>query len=157
MPCLFKIARHYPHMSDHLHEYDSTMKVILLIGRDLPEDHHVIEQRLGPPRFPFAQHSPLGWTIIGDVCLFGKHRPLSSESHQTFIGSNERPSGLKTCEHIITVRTTFINNVKPKFIKSDIFETTSQDKPGLLIEDRKFLDMENEFYKRFCMCTFRSP
>ena len=58
-------------IADYLHPVDPSLKVLFLIGRDIPEAHHVIEQRIGPPRSPFAQRSPLGWTIIGDVCLSG--------------------------------------------------------------------------------------
>jgi hypothetical protein len=40
-----------------------------LIGRDIPEIHHVHEQILGDKGKPFAQKLPLGWVIIGEVCL----------------------------------------------------------------------------------------
>ena len=94
-------------ISCDLHPYDNSMKIMLLIGRDLPEAHHVIEQRLGPPGSPFAQRSPLGWTIIGGVCLSGQHRPSRIDSRQTFISSNGRPSRLKPCEQIVNVCKTF--------------------------------------------------
>jgi hypothetical protein len=45
------------------------LPVGILIGRDLPEAHHVLDQIIGPPMTPFAQRLPLGWVIIGDVCL----------------------------------------------------------------------------------------
>ena len=144
------VARHYPHLHDiahQLHEHDASMKIMLLIGRDLSSAHHVLEQKLGPPRSPFAQRSPLGWTIIGDVCLFGQHCPSSAECDQNFIIDNGRPTSLKPCEQIINVRKTFIRSEQPQLTKYNIFETTSHDnKPGLSIEDRKFLDiMDKEF------------
>lgn len=56
------IALRYPHLQDisrDLHPLDPSMEILLLIGRYLPEAHHVIDQRLGPSRFPFAEQSPL--------------------------------------------------------------------------------------------------
>ena len=38
---------------------------MLLIGRDLLQAHHVLDQRLGPPGAPYAQKLPLGWVVVG--------------------------------------------------------------------------------------------
>ena len=46
-----EVARYYPHMQDiakYLKVMDSSVKIQLLIGRDLPEAHHAIDQRIGP-------------------------------------------------------------------------------------------------------------
>ncbi|CAG2209609.1 unnamed protein product [Mytilus edulis] len=66
---------------------------------------------------------------------------------ENFIIDNGRPTSLKPCEQIINVRKTFIRSEQPQLTKYNIFETTSHDnKPGLSIEDRKFLDiMDKEF------------
>ncbi|XP_077965590.1 uncharacterized protein LOC144411844 [Styela clava] len=40
-------------------------KVSLLIGTDCPYAHYVLEVRTGNKKQPFAQKSPLGWSIIG--------------------------------------------------------------------------------------------
>ena len=78
--------------SDYLHSVDPSLKILLLIGRDLPEAHHVMKQRIGPPRSLFAQLSPLGWTIIGDVCLSGQHLPsLLSNKFFLFITVADLP------------------------------------------------------------------
>ncbi|VDI19287.1 Hypothetical predicted protein [Mytilus galloprovincialis] len=70
-----------------------------------------------------------------------------TECDQNFIIDNGRPTSLKPCEQIINVRKTFIRSEQPQLTKYNIFETTSHDnKPGLSIEDRKFLDiMDKEF------------
>ncbi|CAG2210029.1 unnamed protein product [Mytilus edulis] len=72
---------------------------------------------------------------------------LRTECDQNFIIDNGRPTSLKPCEQIINVRKTFIRSEQPQLTKYNIFETTSHDnKPGLSIEDRKFLDiMDKEF------------
>jgi len=47
--------------------------ILLLIGRDLPGAHHVLEQRIGPMNSPFAQRLNFGWVIVGNVCLGSTH------------------------------------------------------------------------------------
>ena len=45
------MARCYTHLRDiaeSFHELDSSAKILLLIGRDLPEAHHSLDQRTGP-------------------------------------------------------------------------------------------------------------
>lgn len=144
------IARHYPHLQDiarDLHPLDPSMDVLLLIGRDLPEAHHVIDQRLGPPRFPFAQRSPLGWTIIGDVCLSGKHIP-PLHVNRTFINKSGRPTMLEPCKQTLNIQNTVITTNKTVIGKTDIFKKTPDDnKLGLSIEDRTFLKiMDDKFH-----------
>ena len=46
-------------IADYLHPVDPSLKVLFLIERDISEAHHVIKQRIGPPRSPYAQRSPL--------------------------------------------------------------------------------------------------
>nr|XP_034311144.1 uncharacterized protein LOC117684166 [Crassostrea gigas] len=163
-----EVALCYPHMRDiakHLHVLDSSVKILLLIGRDLPEAHHSIDQRIGPLNTPFAQRSRLGWTIIGDVCLSGQHIPSSRHSsHKTFVSENGRPTALEPCDQTVNIRNNFVNTYKTKVTKLNIFETTSDDnKPGLSIEDRKFLNiMDKEFHmnsegKWTAPLPFRSP
>ena len=52
------IARCFTHLRDKaksFHELDSSAKILLLIGRDLSEAHHSLDQRTGPLGAPFAQ------------------------------------------------------------------------------------------------------
>jgi hypothetical protein len=53
----------------YLPALEPSNKLELLIGRDIPEIHHVHEQILGDKGKPFAQKLPLGWVIIGKVRL----------------------------------------------------------------------------------------
>ncbi|XP_061170284.1 uncharacterized protein LOC133179579 [Saccostrea echinata] len=135
--------------------------------RDLPEAHHVIEQRIGPPRSPFAQRSPLGWTIIGKVCLSGQHRPSSVATYRTCITRNGRPTGLEPCEQVVCIRKASVFKKKkhnPTQTTLNVFETTTRDnKPGLSIEDRQFSNiMDSEFQiseegKWIAPLPFREP
>jgi hypothetical protein len=58
---------HLRRISPYLPDLEPRIKVELLIGRDIPEIHHVHEQILGDKGKPFAQKLPLGWVIIGEV------------------------------------------------------------------------------------------
>lgn len=165
-----EVARCYPHMKDiakHLHALDSYIEILLLIGRDLLEAHHTIDQGIGPLNAPFAQCSPLGWIIIGNVCLSGQHvTPSPVNSNKTFISQNGKPTSFDPCNRTVNILNTgnFVDSCRTRVPKMNIFETTSDDnKSGLSIEDRKFLDiMDNEFHlnsekKWTAPLPFRSP
>lgn len=47
---------------------DPDYDILLLIVRDKPEAHRVLEQCTRPRGSPFAQRLHLGWIIIGEVC-----------------------------------------------------------------------------------------
>ena len=48
---------------------------MILLGRDVPEVHHIYDQITGPVGSPFAQKLPLGWVVVGDLCLNKMRRP----------------------------------------------------------------------------------
>ena len=124
---------------DEIRDIDPSMNVLLLIGRDLPDAHHVLDQRTGPARSPFAQRSPLGWTIIGDVCLSGQHIPSTYDVNKTFVSKNGRPSSLKPCQQVVSIENNSVSTFKTVF-SSNIFVTTPEDnKRGLSVEDREFM------------------
>lgn len=57
------VASHYPHLRDiepFIPPLNPDAQIMLLIGRDLIEAHHVLDQRIGPPNSPYAQKLPLG-------------------------------------------------------------------------------------------------
>ena len=62
------ILRYHSHLNDlsgFIPSLDAEASILLLIGRDLPEAHHVLDQRTGPRGSPYAQQLPLGWVVIG--------------------------------------------------------------------------------------------
>ena len=59
--------QHLQELQKHILPIDEKCKILLLIGRDLIEAHHVLDQRLGPPKAPFAQKLNLGWIIVGEI------------------------------------------------------------------------------------------
>ena len=60
---------HLRRIALYLPALEPSNKFELLIGRDIPEIHHVHEQMFGDRGKPFAQKLPLGWVIIGKVRL----------------------------------------------------------------------------------------
>ena len=52
-----EVGNAYPHLSEiasELHPFEKDMEILLLIGRDLGEAHHVLEQRIGTQHSPYA-------------------------------------------------------------------------------------------------------
>lgn len=87
-----------------------TSRKILLIGRDLPQVPHVIEQRIGPDNELFAQRSPIGWTIVGDTCLFRQHIPKTANVYKTFVTESGRGGILEPCSQYLLVKEHFSNS-----------------------------------------------
>ncbi|XP_033121567.1 uncharacterized protein LOC117120649 [Anneissia japonica] len=90
-------------------EQDERCSITLLIGRDLIEAHHVLDQIIGPASAPYAQRLRLGWVIIGETCLGGSHMPNSIGTYRTsiIIQNNAKPSTLDPCPNQIKVEELF--------------------------------------------------
>nr|XP_027232689.1 uncharacterized protein LOC113824141 [Penaeus vannamei] len=101
------IARLHPHLKDigsEISPLDDQAQIQLLIGRDLPEAHHVLDQVTGPPGTPFAQKMKLGWVIVGEVCLGKHHATKNVNVRKIYVNPDGRPSVLKPCPSCICVR-----------------------------------------------------
>nr|XP_022331795.1 uncharacterized protein LOC111129629 [Crassostrea virginica] len=157
-----EVANAYPHLSEiasELHPLEKDMEILLLIGRDLGEAHHVLEQRIGPPHSPYAQKIGFGWVVIGDVCLGRSHRPDVVVANKLAVLSNGRSTQSTPCPNNIIVkadvckektRIPCLDYLKcHKSIGYSIFQTSEDDeKPGLSVEDREFLKiMDNNIYR----------
>ena len=68
LPDVASAHSHLRRIAPYLPALEPRIKVELLIG-------HVHEQILGDKGKPFAQKLPLGWVIIGEVCLGKVHAP----------------------------------------------------------------------------------
>lgn len=142
-----EVKNYFDHLADvEIPPLNDDASILLLVGRDVPEAHHIIEQRTGPKGTPFAQKLGLGWTIIGEVCLDGQHLPPSTPSSlkvlKTTVMHNGRPTTLQECDNSLTVKD------QPSY-ETGLFERTAHDdKIGLSIEDKEFLCiMDQEFQK----------
>jgi len=138
-----EITQFHSHLQDVvIPPLDTDAPILLLIGRDLPEAHHVYDQRTGPRGAPFAQKTVLGWVLIGNVCLDGAHPPNNLQVMKTTVGQGGRGSLLEDCESFLTV----------KVDDGHLFRREPNDNMvGPSVEDKKFLDlMDKEFTKDPC-------
>ncbi|XP_022111523.1 uncharacterized protein LOC110990734, partial [Acanthaster planci] len=129
------VARAYDHLKGiDIPEIDQNCTATLLIGRDVLEAHHVLEQRIGPLGAPFAQKMKLGWVIIGEVCLRGVH---------TGDGHRDKIVSLRT-QVLSTGRPTFLEQCPNEFHVKHLFDNEA-DGVSLSIEEKQFVDlMEKE-------------
>lgn len=112
------------------------VEIELLIGRDVVTAHHVLDQRLGEGDLPIGQRLPLGWVIIGQVCMTNLHHTNVINVNKTFVLQNGRPSLFKPCDS------------KFQITDNTFVKTEHDEKTGLSIEDKAFLQlMENGFKK----------
>ena len=138
------IIRQHPHLVDIaslIPQIDPEADILLLIGRDCPSAHHVFSQCVGPVNGPFAQETSLGWTVIGDVCLNGAHLPSQVSVLKTSFLHDGRPSLLEPCDN--SFKLIEMGNEDSIFLK-----TKRDDKRGLSVEDREFLRLMNQEFRR---------
>ena len=101
------MANAFPHLSEitsELHPLEKDMENLLLIGRDIGEAHHVLEQRIGPLHSPYAQRIGFGWVVIGDVCLGRTHRPDTVVANKVTVLPNGRTALCDPCPSNIVIK-----------------------------------------------------
>lgn len=134
-----QIAHQFNHLQDIascIPLIDNKVQIELLIGRDLLEVHHVMEQKIGKVSLPFAQKLPLGWVILGRVCLNNTHVSEVVNTNKTFVLSNGRPTLFEPCENQL-------------FVVSSVFQKTEHDeKLGPSIDDQRFIEIMNSSFKK---------
>lgn len=143
------VADNYTHLHDiapFIPDLDDGAEIELLIGRDLVTAHHVLDQRVGEEGLPYGQKLPLGWVIIGDVCLGKVHQPDVISVNKTSILMNGRSTHLQPCE------SEFIVEEEPIFQR-----IPGDEKPGLSIEDRKFLHIMDAGFQRTSDGKWQAP
>ncbi|XP_014673822.1 PREDICTED: uncharacterized protein LOC106814066 [Priapulus caudatus] len=155
-----EVAMHHAHLCDiakHLPPIDGNASILLLIGRDLIEAHHILEQRTGPPSSPYAHRLRLGWVIVGEACLGKVHRSEFISVRKTYLLPNGRTTILAPCTSTLKVKETFKDRelgVDMSFeqvyscFALNVLRTEDDDKPGLSVEDREFLHiMEKSMFR----------
>lgn len=158
------VARSYPHLRDieaFIPSIDNEAGILLLIGRDVTEALHVLDQRIGPQNTPFAQKLALGWTLIGETCLGKVHKPLSVGVKKTYLLKDDRVSHLQPCYSNIKVHENF--NSKFSQLDSDTCDSTlfvrtpDDDKPGLSRDDCDFLEIMSTGYDKETSGNWSAP
>ena len=124
---------------------DPDAEILLLIGRDMTEAHIVLEQQAGAHSDPFAQRLALGWVVIGTVYLGVCHPRENLVVTKTNILGNGRPTLMEPCCYNMMIKEKF--PTLPD-IGNNVFQKTKHDdRPGLSIEVKRFLELMN---KEFC-------
>ena len=146
------VARRYAHLHDietHINPVDQDAEILLLIGRDLAEAHHVHDQRIGLDHMPFAQKLSLGWVIIGESCLGGVHQPdYNVVVNKTAVLISHRPSMFTPCPNLYETRE-HPGTTSSEFHATNIFNRTEDDdRIGTSVEDRDFLQIMDGDYRR---------
>lgn len=123
--------------------------ILLLLGRDLVEAHHVIDQRVGKSS-SYAQKLPSGWALIGEACLDKVYVPDDICVKKTHMVKAGRTSIMPPCTSSFTYSEGYgLGSSKPNDSVTLLFERTADDdKPGLSIEDREFLNITEIHCKR---------
>lgn len=138
--CTADNARRFNHLSciaDLLPEFDANADILLLLGRDVGEVHHVLDQVIGPTGLPFAQRLSLGWVVIGELCLGQVHAPKVLNVYKTHVLKDGRTSLFEPCGGFS------VSVQDPIFVK-----TKDDNKVGPSIEDREFIQiMDSHFHK----------
>ncbi|KAL5020965.1 hypothetical protein ScPMuIL_000120, partial [Solemya velum] len=148
-----EVAMQYSHLqpiADKMAPFDPYSEILLLIGRDQMEAHHVIEQTLGPSDKPYAQKLRLGWVVVGETCLGQAHAPTSTvSSMKTYLRPDDRASIMMPCESDIHIREVALPSVQDRgdLIGHSVFRRTeNDDDPGLSIEDKAFLECMDKHF-----------
>ena len=148
------VAMHHAHLRDiacHLPELDEEAGIHLLIGMDQIDVHHVVDQNIGPPGSPFAQHLGLGWVVIGELCLGKVHQPVSVVTNKTYLISKDRASVCQPCQNGMRIKESGISS-----LESNLFVRTSADEEiGLSVEDREFMQIMNKEFRWIAPLPFR--
>lgn len=122
-------------IASHIPNIDNQAQIDLLIGRDLITAHHVLEHRIGPNEVPYAQRLPLGWVIIGNVCLGRFHGSQVVHVNKTVILGNGRPTIFSLCQSEIRLDSIFK-------------KTTLDEREGLSVEDQIFLSIVSSGFQK---------
>ena len=72
-------------IAGNLEPLDENAEILLLIGRDAIEAHHILDQVVGPTNSPFAQRLKLRWVVVGEMCLGSSHKPVDASVCKTYL------------------------------------------------------------------------
>ncbi|XP_040208534.1 uncharacterized protein LOC120940042 [Rana temporaria] len=155
-------ARHHPHLShiaDYIPPLNKDVKILILLGRDVPRVHKIRKLCNGPDDAPQAQKLDLGWVIIGEVCLDQSHKLLDVASYKTNVAYRSMKCPL---HHYVKERLDFKNEVPYQALQGinckltsqtdlgdSVYQTTCDDnKIAPSVEDKEFIKiMDEEFFK----------
>ncbi|XP_062831748.1 uncharacterized protein LOC134297634 [Anolis carolinensis] len=140
-----EVVQAHPHLKgiqDLIPALDLETDIVMLIGADCPTLFRVSNQIEGPKGSPMAQQLPLGWTVLGPVCLNKMFQPVT-----------KRPSLMQGCASHISV---CCQGVMPDY--SPIIEVTERDEQTAFSKnDQKFLEMMNSQVTQVSEANWTAP
>ena len=123
--------------------------------------HQVQKQVIGPPSSPFAQKLSLGWVVIGEICLNGRHTPSDLKVLKTSIQIDGRGTIFTPCENSFHLKIQGPLTQAPQAVdfKGDhVFYTDRHDnKVGHSVEDREFLSIMNQDFHKNSNGNWTAP
>ena len=129
-PDMDQAYSHLCHIASSILPLDNEAKIELLIGRDIPQVHHVLDQVIGDKGQLFAQRLLFGWYIIGKVCFGQDHAPREVNVRETQNLNDGRCTTFPLCPY----------NISVKSRENELFVRTPDDnKVGLSIDEKQFL------------------
>ncbi|XP_052818526.1 uncharacterized protein LOC128244575 [Mya arenaria] len=146
-PDVARAYSHLNHIADTIPNLQGDCKVQLLIGRDVPEAHHVMDQAIGSRGTPFAQKLALGWVIVGEVCSGRVHTNEDVSVYKTYIMPDGRGTHIKPCQFNLNIK----ENQDPDFQSLDdtlFVRTVDDDTTGLSAEDKQFVKLMDSKMER---------
>ncbi|XP_062813660.1 uncharacterized protein LOC134292487 [Anolis carolinensis] len=137
-----EVVEAHPHLrrlKNAIPAFQPDVDIALLLGSDCPSLFCVNDQVKGPPGAPIAQQLPLGWTVIGPVCINKMHPPSSLDSNQAQVLKGGRPTLVRSClSHILV----YCQGITPEY--SSTFKVSERDEAIALSKDeQRFSDIMN--------------
>ncbi|XP_061168347.1 uncharacterized protein LOC133177306 [Saccostrea echinata] len=144
-----EVTLHHEHLTEiawNLQPLDEECHILLLIGRDLIETHHVLHQIFGPLKAPYAQQLKLCWVVIGETCLNMQDASRDLSVKNLSLLPTGQPSAMEPCSNKFEVRKLVVQSLSDE---SQLFiRTKDDDEQGMSIEDKVFLQqMDSEFIR----------
>lgn len=151
-----EVARHYSNLvdiADQSLELFSEAHILLLLGRDFIECHHV----LGKGNAPYAQRLGLGWVIIGETSLEKINVTKTVNVNNTYVLSDGHSSLFKPTGSLFTVCSQ--DSTPKKCIQYDPTFTRSADDnvPSISLEDREFIKVMDSSYHKNSDSKWTAP
>jgi hypothetical protein len=152
-----EVAKHHLHLRDlPLSPLERDANILLLIGRDLIQAHHIHDQRIGPKNSPFAQKLSLGWVVIGDACLGRVHKPRDVAVYKTTVMEDGRQSIFEPCQNSFRLTEDIVPSWRA--VGKDVFHTSADDdQVGLSVDDRQFLQIMEDGFKKDSSGKWKAP
>ena len=126
------LVKSFPHLAKYSHRFPDSvenLEVLLLLGADCEE---LMQSRSLGRAAPYIHETPLGFAVVGPVCL-GSHSPKGL--HRTLCTT------VNSCSSSVNLYRKFIPNYSRKILESPFELRDDDDIPGMSQENVNFMDI----------------